>query len=115
MEIGAEQQGSTRLTYTPFERIKISRPVDRISYIRGACANKTVLDLGALDETAFVKKRNAGSWLHEEIATLATRVVGLDSSDIVPNEGLRTANNAIIHKVDSLALNDLLVKIEITT
>jgi hypothetical protein len=56
--------GPGNLSYTPLEYIKIGQPVDRISYISRACMNKVVLDLGALDETAFAEKRGRGSWLH---------------------------------------------------
>ena len=58
-------------TYTPLERIHVPRPVDRISAIRRICQGKKVLDLGAMDETAFTSKRGQGTWLHEEIAAVA--------------------------------------------
>ena len=90
-----------KLSYTPLEYIKIGRPVDRIAYISRVCMNKVVLDLGALDENAFTKKRTHGSWLHEEIAKVALRVIGLDSSDVVPANGLVTAENAMIRRETS--------------
>jgi 2-polyprenyl-3-methyl-5-hydroxy-6-metoxy-1,4-benzoquinol methylase len=105
------EESFTKLSYTPFERIKIARPVDRIAYIKKACENKAVLDLGAMDETAFFKKRGKGSWLHEEIAKVAAQVVGLDSSEIVPEDGLATADNAIIYRGNILELADFIDRI----
>jgi len=111
MKVEALSVGVTKLSYTPFERIKIARPVDRIAYIRKACENKAVLDLGAVDETAFFKKRGKGSWLHEEIAKVAVQVVGLDTAGIVPEDGVAIADNAIIHRGNILELADFLHKI----
>jgi SAM-dependent methyltransferase len=96
------------LSYTPLEFIEIGRPVDRIGYIRNACRNKVVLDLGAMDETAFAQKRGQGTWLHEEIAGVADRVIGLDTSSVIPSSGLTTARNAIVLKGDILRLDDFL-------
>jgi hypothetical protein len=52
--------------------------------------------LVALDETAFAQKTGHGTWLHEEIAQVAVRVIGVDLSNIVPDDGLVTAHNAVI-------------------
>jgi hypothetical protein len=49
-----------------------------------------------LDETAFAQKTGHGTWLHEEIAQVAVRVIGVDLSNIVPDDGLVTAHNAVI-------------------
>jgi 2-polyprenyl-3-methyl-5-hydroxy-6-metoxy-1,4-benzoquinol methylase len=87
-----------KLSYTPLERIKVKQPVTRIPYITQACQNKTVLDLGAMDETAVVPKRGSGSWLHEEIARAAACVIGIDSSEKLPEIGLVTGNNSTIRK-----------------
>ena len=106
--------GPGNLSYTPLEYIKIGHPVDRISYISRACMNKVILDLGALDETAFAAKRAHGSWLHEEMAKVAVRVIGLDSSDAVPDDGLVTAENAMIMRGNILDLNSLLSQIEVS-
>jgi hypothetical protein len=76
--------------------------------------NKVVLDLGALDETAFTKKRTHGSWLHEEIAKAALRVIGLDSSDIVPANGLVTAENAMIKRGNILDLDSAISQIDVS-
>jgi hypothetical protein len=92
--------GVSRLRYTPLERLTVPRPVDRIEYIAEACAGSRVLDLGAMDETAWAAKRGRGTWLHEEIGRSALRVDGVDNSVLVPAEGLRTGPNATIQRGD---------------
>lgn len=89
------------LRYTPLERLDVPRPVERIRYIAAACAGRRVLDLGAMDETAWQSKRGRGTWLHEELSRTATSVEGIDSSALIPTEGLRTAPNAIIRRGDA--------------
>ncbi|MGE0315635.1 MAG: methyltransferase domain-containing protein [Lautropia sp.] len=96
------------LSYTPFEKLSVARPVDRIRHIASRCADKVVLDLGAMDETAFAAKRGRGTWLHEEIARGAARVQGIDSSPAVPESGTVTAPNARIDRVAFDALDDFL-------
>ena len=91
--------------YTPLERIRVSRPVDRILAIKRACQGKKVLDLGALDETAYDAKQGHGTWVHEEIAAVASEVIGIDSSCILPASGLRITPNAIIYPGDIMALD----------
>jgi hypothetical protein len=91
-------------SYVPFERLRLPRPVDRIAFIKACCSAKRVLDLGAMDETAYAAKRGQGTWLHEEIAGVAAQVTGIDSSSLIPPEGIRTGTNAIIHKGDIMAL-----------
>lgn len=88
------------LRYTPLERLDLPAPVDRIDYIAAACRNRRVLDLGAMDETAWQSKRGRGTWLHEEISRTAFSVDGIDSSALIPAEGLRTAPNAMIRRGD---------------
>jgi hypothetical protein len=89
-----------QLRYTPMERLALARPVDRIAFIARACARCRVLDLGAMDETAWAAKRGRGTWLHEEIGRTALRVDGIDNSELVPVEGLRTGPNASIRRGD---------------
>jgi 2-polyprenyl-3-methyl-5-hydroxy-6-metoxy-1,4-benzoquinol methylase len=89
-----------QLRYTPLEAISVHRPVDRIKYIVNACAGRRVLDLGAMDETAWKSKRGRGTWLHEEIARVARQVEGVDNSPLVPPGGLPTAENALIRQGD---------------
>jgi 2-polyprenyl-3-methyl-5-hydroxy-6-metoxy-1,4-benzoquinol methylase len=100
----------TALKYTPLERIETERPVDRIGHIVDACVGKRVLDLGAMDETAYKSKRGQGVWLHEEIAKKAERVLGVDNSAAVPPGGLQTADNAQITQGDIFALEEFLVR-----
>jgi hypothetical protein len=89
-----------QLRYTPLERLDVARPVDRIEFIARACAGLRVLDLGAMDETAWTAKRGRGTWLHEEIDRTALHVDGIDNSALVPVEGLRTGTNSIIRRGD---------------
>jgi hypothetical protein len=92
--------GIPRLRYTPLERVAVERPVDRIAFLSAICAGRRVLDLGAMDETAWQAKRGTGSWLHEAISRTALEVVGIDNSPLVPAEGLQTAANAVIRRGD---------------
>ncbi len=89
-----------RLQYTPLERLSVTRPVDRIGFIADVCTQRRVLDLGAMDETAWQSKRGRGTWLHEEIARKALQVDGVDNSALVPAQGLRTGTNSIIRRGD---------------
>lgn len=90
----------SHLRYEPFERLHVARPVDRLAYVAKACEGRKVLDLGAMDETAFQGKRGQGTWLHERIAAVATSVVGIDNSEVVPTTGLATGPNARIVRGD---------------
>lgn len=101
-----------RLHYTPLEAISVSHPVDRIKYIVNACVGRHVLDLGAMDETAWTSKRGRGTWLHEEIAGVARRVDGVDSSEMIPPAGLVTAPNALIRQGDSTDPERLIAELE---
>ncbi len=96
------------LRYEPMERIRVGRPVDRIPYIVAACAGLRVLDLGAMDETAFHSKRGRGTWLHEEIGAVAAQVDGFDSSSLVPPEGVKTGPRSSIRKSNIMDLSGLL-------
>jgi len=98
------------LQYTPLEKLTIARPVDRIQYLQRLCRGKTVLDLGAMDETAFATKRGKHTWLHEELASVAKSVVGVDSSSAVPELGLRTSERSTIYRGNVLDLQDFLRK-----
>jgi len=94
--------------YTPLERLHVPRPVDRILTIKGICSGKKILDLGAMDETAYTAKQGQGTWLHEEIAAVAAEVVGIDSSPILQATGLQTRPNAIIYPGEIMALGEWL-------
>jgi hypothetical protein len=89
-----------QISYTPLEYLGVRRPVDRVGFITAACRGKVVLDLGAMDETAWQAKRGQGSWLHEEISRGARHVYGVDNSALIPDEGLRTGENSIIRRGD---------------
>jgi SAM-dependent methyltransferase len=91
--------------YRPLERLQVSRPCDRIGAIQRVCKGKSVLDLGAMDETAFLAKQGRGTWLHEEIALVASKVVGIDSSPLLHADGMQTAPNAKIYPGDIMTLD----------
>ena len=93
------------LTYEPLERLSVPRPVDRIEFVAAACRGRTVLDLGAMDETAIASKRGRGTWLHEAISATASRVIGIDNSEAVPESGLVTSTNAEIRRGDVMAID----------
>jgi hypothetical protein len=100
------------LRYTPLEAVPVGRPVDRIKYIAAACAGRRVLDLGAMDETAWQSKRGRGTWLHEEIAKVAAQVDGIDNSALIPEEGLVTAPNGRIRRGDISDLGSALLELD---
>lgn len=99
---------SQSFKYTPLEGISVRRPVDRIRYITAACAGCRVLDLGAMDETAWTQKRDGGVWLHEKIARVARQVDGVDNSRLIPDTGLVTAANAMIRRGNVIELGQCL-------
>ena len=79
------------LSYHPLEKLRVGRPVDRYRYVREACRDKRVLDLGAYDETEVTKAQHTSwKWLHAVIAESAKEVLGVDSSPKLPAEGLAT-------------------------
>jgi methyltransferase family protein len=101
-----------KLRYTPLERLAVVRPVDRIEFIARVCARCRVLDLGAMDETAWRAKRGRGTWLHEEIGRQALHVDGIDNCAPVPAEGLRTGPNATIRRGDITDPERLVAELE---
>jgi SAM-dependent methyltransferase len=88
-----------QLAYQTLERLRVSRPVERVSFIAERCRGKRVLDIGCLDETAL-DKQNTTEWLHRRIGALATQVTGVDLSEHLPAEGLVTGPNSRIIKGD---------------
>lgn len=96
------------LRYETLEKLRVCRPVDRVTWMAERCRGKVVLDVGCLDETALAK-RDTVHWLHGRIAQVAQRVVGIDSSGMLPAEGLDTAPNAVIYRGDGVALDDSLL------
>lgn len=97
---GPTMTGSN-LRYETLERITVSQPVDRLRFIAEHCRGKRVLDIGCLDETALVK-HDTDHWLHRRIGQVANDVIGIDSSDRLPDEGLVTGPNSRILKGDGL-------------
>jgi hypothetical protein len=77
------------LAWTPLERLRPPRPVDRVAWIAERCRGRRVLDLGAYDETALAK-RDTDQWLHGRIAAVAAGVLGIDASPGLPAEGVAT-------------------------
>lgn len=102
------------LRYTPMERLEVHRPIDRIRFITHACASLIVLDLGAMDETAFQSKQGKGTWLHEEIGKRALQVDGIDSSDRVPFGGLKTGPRSMVHRGDVMDPDAALALVAVT-
>src|SRR5215217_3157486 len=88
------------LTYETLERVTVGQPVDRLEFIAERCRGKRVLDLGCLDETALVK-RDTKHWLHGRLSDVAGEVLGIDSSDKLPDEGLITGPTSRIYRGDA--------------
>jgi len=89
-----------QLAYTALEKITIQKPVDRLEYICQNAVGKYVLDLGALDETAYQTKQNTEFWLHQRIADVAKFVRGIDNSKLVGDDGLKPSDNSVIQLAD---------------
>ncbi|MCX7379861.1 MAG: methyltransferase domain-containing protein [Alphaproteobacteria bacterium] len=89
------------LTYETLEKLRVAPPVDRLDYISSLCRDKVVLDIGCFDETALVK-RDTLYWLHGRIGSVARDVVGIDSSDLIPADGLVTGANSAIYRGDGV-------------
>ena len=92
------------LQYTPFEPLGSRRPVQKFPFVTGICRDRSVLDLGAYDETAVDFKKDTGDWLHGAIAAVARQVVGVDNSPRLPADGLRTSERSIIVGGDIMKL-----------
>jgi 2-polyprenyl-3-methyl-5-hydroxy-6-metoxy-1,4-benzoquinol methylase len=86
------------LKFTPLEKIKIQKPVDRLSYVSKLCKGKKVLDIGCYDETAIKLKERSGYWLHSRIAQKAKKVIGIDSSNLIKSEIKTGQRSKIIRK-----------------
>ena len=81
--------------YTPLEKLIVRRPVERIDFLRRQVEGMRVLDLGALDETA-VNKIDTPFWLHSQMASVASLVLGVDMARMLPEVGLETSRNSKI-------------------
>jgi hypothetical protein len=95
----------TDLAYTALERLHAPRVVGRTDYVVRRARGKVVFDLGALDETALVK-RGTGFWLHEALSEAARRVYGIDSSPTLPDKGLVTGPTSQISHGDIFRLGE---------
>jgi 2-polyprenyl-3-methyl-5-hydroxy-6-metoxy-1,4-benzoquinol methylase len=93
-----------KITYDNFEKIQISKPIDRLDYISKQCLNARVLDIGCYDETAL-NKRDLDQWLHSLIGRFAKSVIGIDNSAKLPNNGCVTGANSLIKKGDARYLD----------
>lgn len=93
---------TTNLKYETLERIAVSQPVDRVSFIAEHCRGKRVLDIGCLDETALLKQ-DTDHWLHRRISQVATDVVGIDNSEHLPEGGLTTGPNSRIFRGNGIS------------
>jgi hypothetical protein len=61
-----------------------------------------------MDETAYETKHGSSVWLHEALASVAAEVVGIDSSEKVPREGLPTGPRSVIYRGDVCNVAELL-------
>lgn len=62
-------------------RVERSGIIDRIDLITQQAQGKRVMHLGCADHVPLIRsKRNDGSYLHDRIASVAARVVGVDTS-----------------------------------
>jgi hypothetical protein len=99
--------GAPALQYTPLEKVTSPRPVDKLAWIAERCRGQFVLDLGAYDETAMTTKKGTPWWLHGRLAEVARRVVGVDNSKNVPDDGLVTSERSVIVRGDVYDLGSL--------
>ena len=97
-----------RLEYIALERVRVPRPVDRLSFIQRKAVGKRVFDLGALDETAFASKQDRGNWLHAKLGLHAENVVGIDNSKLLPSDGLVTGPASRIIRADIFRLDPVI-------
>lgn len=98
-----------KLKYTPLEKIRVDRPVNRLSYIPNLCKGKRVLDIGCYDETAVETKFDTGYWLHNLISQKAKSVIGIDSSSLIKGE-IKTGPNSKIIRLDLFDIDKDFVK-----
>ncbi|KVN08197.1 hypothetical protein WT09_30705 [Burkholderia stagnalis] len=91
------------ISYRNFEHIPVRTPVDRIQFISDLAKNSTVLDIGCYDETAL-SKVGTKHYLHHQITEKAKRVVGVDNSSLIPDEGIADTENSRIYRSDACDL-----------
>lgn len=88
--------GMPDLTYIPGERLRVSKPVDTLSYLENVAKGRRVLDIGCLDETAL-DKINTPDWVHGRLAKTAQKIVGVDKSELIPEGGLETPAGMVLY------------------
>lgn len=94
-----------KIKYSPFEKLLVQKPVNRLKHISSFCKNKRVLDIGCYDETAVKSKKNTEYWLHGLLSREARSVIGIDTSDLIKGE-IKTAKNSVIIKLDLYNINE---------
>lgn len=87
------------LQYTPTEKINVNSPKTRIQFIVTACQNRSVLDLGCYDETALIKN-DTDTYLFAAIDKVSKSHIGIDNSELIPEEGIIFSNTSKIIKGD---------------
>ncbi len=84
----ASRGGDSAADSGPLQSLRVPRPVDRYEFVREQCRGLRVLDLGAYDETEVERDQHGTwRWLHAEIASVASEVLGLDSSELLAESG----------------------------
>jgi len=75
--------------------------VNRVTFLKNICKDKTVLDLGCVDHDYFTykDKMNRGEWLHEELSKVSKKIIGVDLisdySDVIKEKGYDIRNGNI--------------------
>lgn len=99
-----------QINYATLAKLPVGRrPIDRLAYISNLCKGQSVLDIGCFDETAL-SKRDTKYWLHGRIAKHARHVIGIDSSHLIPPEGLQTSKTSTIFRGDGVELTPDVIK-----
>ncbi len=68
-------------------RLPKATHVDRTEFLRSVARSKTVIHVGFVDAGYEREQRNAGSWLHQDLARVAKHIVGVDINE----RGIRRA------------------------
>lgn len=97
------------LNYATLAKISVQRPVDRLTFISNLCKEQSVLDVGCFDETSLTKHETE-HWLHRRISQQARQVIGVDSSNLIPSEGIQTGKFSRIFKGDGVDISPDILK-----
>lgn len=60
------------------QRLPNGKPVSREAFLLKAAAGKSVVHVGFTDHPLLEERLRGGTWLHSELAKVASRLVGLD-------------------------------------